>query len=35
MIQNDTYVCFKGGKAEKYDKKNFGPNIWTAGQKNR
>ena len=23
MIQNDTYGCFKGGKAEKYDKKKF------------
>ena len=25
MIQNDTYVCFKGEKAEKYDKKILGP----------
>ena len=24
MIQNDTYVCFKGEKVEKYDKKYFG-----------
>ena len=25
MIQNDTYVCFKGAKVEKYDKKKLGP----------
>ena len=25
MIQNGTYVCFKGAKVEKCDKKNLGP----------
>ena len=32
---NDKYVCFKGEKVEKYDKKKFGPDFWSARPKNR
>ena len=30
---NDTYVCFKGEKIEKYDKKNLGPIFGLRDQK--
>ena len=29
MIQNNTYVCFKGEKVEKYDQKHIGPDFWS------
>ena len=32
MIQNNTYVCFKGEKVEKYDQKHIGPNFWSLYQ---
>ena len=33
MIQNDTYVCFKSEKVEKYEKKILGPIFGPRDQK--